>query len=135
MSVLLARNLRTLRSLRTSRPDGTRGDVSGAASTCEHASDLRVDQEIGIRATQCRVTSLADETRWMDAVDQAALIAKGEVTPLELLEAAIERIERFDPALNAVTMRWFDHARDVASSPLPEGPFRGVPFLLKDLYA
>jgi amidase len=79
--------------------------------------------------------TLAEETRWMDAVDQAALVAKAEVTPLELVEAAIERIERSDPQLNAVVMRWFDHARDVAADPaLPDGPFRGVPFLLKDLY-
>ncbi len=70
----------------------------------------------------------------MDAVEQAALVATGEVTPGELLEAAIERIERFDPALNAVVIRWYDHARDVASGHLPDGPFRGVPFLLKDLY-
>ena len=82
------------------------------------------------------MSALADETRWMDAVDQAALIAKGEVTPLELLEAAIERIERLDPALNAVVMRWFEQAREVAvASDLPDGPFRGVPFLLKDLYS
>ena len=81
------------------------------------------------------MSTLADETRWMDAVDQAALVAKGEVTPGELLEAAIERIERLDPALNAVVIRWFDHAREVAADPsLPDGPFRGVPFLLKDLY-
>ena len=81
------------------------------------------------------MSTLADETRWMDAVDQAALVAKGEVTPGELLDAAIERIERFDPALNAVVIRWFDHAREIAADPnLPDGPFRGVPFLLKDLY-
>ena len=55
--------------------------------------------------------------------------------PTELLEAAIERIERIDPALNAVVIRWFDHAREVAAGPLPDGPFRGVPFLLKDLWA
>ena len=71
----------------------------------------------------------------MDAVDQAALVAKAEVTPVELLEAAIERIEQLDPDLNAVVMRWYDHARQVAADPgLPDGPFRGVPFLLKDLY-
>jgi amidase len=71
----------------------------------------------------------------MDATDQAALVAKGEVTPSELLEAAIERIERSNPALNAVVIAWFDHARSIAADPnLPEGPFRGVPFLLKDLY-
>jgi amidase len=78
---------------------------------------------------------LADETRWMDATDQAKLVAKGEVTPSELLEAAIERIERSNPTLNAVVIEWFDHARSVAADKnLPAGPFRGVPFLLKDLY-
>ena len=71
----------------------------------------------------------------MDAVDQAALVANGDASPLELLEAAIERIERIDPALNAVNIRWFDHARETASSDLPSGPFRGVPFLIKDLFA
>ena len=71
----------------------------------------------------------------MDAVDQANLVKRGEVTPLELLDAAIERIERIDPELNAVTIRWFDHARDTARSELPDGPFRGVPFLIKDLFA
>jgi amidase len=81
------------------------------------------------------MTGLADETRWMDATDQAALVAKGEVTPSELLEAAIERIEQSNPSLNAVVIEWFDHARSVAADPgLPDGPFRGVPFLLKDLY-
>jgi amidase len=71
----------------------------------------------------------------MDAVEQAALVARGEVSPLELLDAAIERIERIDPVLNAVVIRWFDHARDTARTELPNGPFRGVPFLIKDLFA
>ena len=70
----------------------------------------------------------------MDATDQAALVAKGEITPRDLLEAAIERIEQ-SKSLNAVVIEWFDHARSVAVDPdLPDGPFRGVPFLLKDLY-
>ena len=82
------------------------------------------------------MSALADQTRWMDATDQAALVAAGDVSPSELLEAAIERIERIDPALNAVVIRWFDHARETAASAdLPNGPFRGVPFLLKDLFA
>src|SRR5258708_12500283 len=82
------------------------------------------------------MSALADQTRWMDATDRAALVAWGEVSPSELLEAAIERIERIDPALNAVVIRWFDHARQTAASAdLPNGPFRGVPFLIKDLFA
>ena len=44
----------------------------------------------------------------MDATDQAALVASGEVTPVELLDAAVERIERDDNAINAVVLRWFD---------------------------
>lgn len=71
----------------------------------------------------------------MDATDQAALVAKGEISPSELLDAAIERIEEANPALNAVVIEWFEHARSVAADPsLPNGPFSGVPFLLKDLY-
>lgn len=81
------------------------------------------------------MTGLAEETRWMDATDQAALVARGEVTPVELLEAAIARIEQSDAKLNAVVIEWFEHARSLAADPgLPGGPFRGVPFLLKDLY-
>lgn len=79
--------------------------------------------------------ALADDTRWMDAADQAALVRNREVTPLELLDAAIERIERIDAVVNAVVIRWFDHARDTARAELPDGPFKGVPFLIKDLFA
>ncbi len=80
--------------------------------------------------------TLSDDTRWLDATAQADLIASGEVHPTELVEAAITRIEALDGPLNAVIMRWFDHAREVAASgDLPHGPFRGVPFLLKDLWA
>lgn len=81
------------------------------------------------------MTSLADDTRWLDATDQAALVTSGEVSPVELLDAAIARIEHLDPQLNAVVIRWFDHARELAAGELPGGPFRGVPFLLKDLWA
>ena len=70
-----------------------------------------------------------------DGLGLADLVAKGEVTPGELLDAAIERIEARNPALNAVVYTWYDEARAAISAGLPEGPFRGVPFLLKDLYA
>ncbi|CAN5406179.1 amidase [soil metagenome] len=81
------------------------------------------------------MSELADQTRWMDATDQAALVADRQVTPPELLETAIERIEALNGALNAVVMKWYDDARATAADPgLPDGPFRGVPFLLKDLW-
>jgi len=70
----------------------------------------------------------------MDATAQAALVARGECSPSELVEAAIERIERVNPQINAVVTNLFDRARGEAASPeLPNGPFRGVPLLLKDL--
>jgi len=69
-----------------------------------------------------------------DGLAQAALVESGECTAAELVEAAIRRIERIDPQLNAVIVRLFERARAEAESPdLPRGPFRGVPLLLKDL--
>jgi amidase len=76
-----------------------------------------------------------DELAWLDAMGQAELVRRGEVTPLELVEAAIARIERWDPRLNAVVTPLFEPAREAASGPLPRGPFAGVPFLVKDLGA
>lgn len=69
----------------------------------------------------------------LDATAQAELVRTGEVTPGELVDIAIARIERLDPELNAVIHRHFERARDEAAGPLPDGPLRGVPFLLKDL--
>lgn len=81
------------------------------------------------------MSDLADQTRWLDATEQTGLVRSGQVTALELLEAAIERIEVLDPGIDAVVMRWFDHARQTAVGELPAGVFRGVPFLLKDWMA
>jgi amidase len=78
--------------------------------------------------------TLAEETAFMDATAQAELVAGGEVTALELTGAAIERIEKVNPALNAVARPMFDLALQTARGPL-EGPFKGVPFILKDLMA
>jgi aspartyl-tRNA(Asn)/glutamyl-tRNA(Gln) amidotransferase subunit A len=69
----------------------------------------------------------------LDAVDLAALVRRGEVQPRELVDAAIERIEARNPAINAVVHRRFERAREEATRALPDGPLRGVPFLLKDL--
>ena len=76
-----------------------------------------------------------DELAFLDATAQAELVRKKEVKPIELVDAAIERIERLNSELNAVVTPMFDLARDAAISALPEGPFSGVPFLLKDLIA
>ncbi len=70
-----------------------------------------------------------------DAVGLSELVAQKDVKPDELLDAAIERVESVNPKLNAVTATMYDEARAVISGGLPEGPFKGVPYLLKDLYA
>jgi amidase len=67
-----------------------------------------------------------DELAWLDATAQAELVRKREVMPLELVEAAIARIEHLNPQLNAVVTPMFDQAREVAQGELPEGSFCGV---------
>jgi amidase len=78
---------------------------------------------------------LPGDLAFLDATAQAELVRKKEVQPIELVEAAIERIERTNPTLNAVITPMYDLARDQATGSLPDGPFKGVPFLLKDILA
>jgi amidase len=78
---------------------------------------------------------MSDELASLDATAQAELVARGELSPRELVEAAIARIERVDPQLGAVVAPLFDEARAAAEAALPQGPLRGVPFLMKDLGA
>ena len=79
---------------------------------------------------------MTDPFSGLDATGQAELVRSGEAKPLELVDAAIARIEALDGQIGAVVTRLFEQARRQADSPdLPEGPFRGVPYLLKDLTA
>ena len=76
-----------------------------------------------------------EELAFLDATSQAELVRREEVKPIELIDAAVERIERLNPTLNAVVTPMYEEARAAATAKLPEGPFTGVPFLLKDLLA
>src|SRR6266516_4748497 len=77
---------------------------------------------------------MSDELALLDATAQAELVRQRKASPRELVDAAIARIERVNPKLNAVVIQRFENARAEAAAPdLPDGPFRGVPFLLKDL--
>ena len=78
-----------------------------------------------------RIAPTTDDLAWLDATAQAELVRRGDITPLELLEVAITRIEKLNGDLNAVISRRFDQAREEAAT-VPDGPFRGVPMLLKD---
>ncbi len=68
-----------------------------------------------------------------DGLGLAELVSKKKVTASEICEEAISRIEDVNPALNAVITPLFDLARKAVQEALPDGPFCGVPFLLKDL--
>jgi amidase len=69
----------------------------------------------------------------LDATGQATLVRRGDISALELVEGAIERVQRLNPELNAVVTPLFEHARETARTAVPAGPFAGVPYLLKDL--
>ncbi|MDQ1521913.1 MAG: amidase, partial [Actinomycetota bacterium] len=69
----------------------------------------------------------------LDATAQAELVRRGDVSPLELVDAAIERAERVNGELNAIIHPLYEQARERAKGTLPDGPFRGVPILFKDL--
>ncbi|MBB3319585.1 amidase [Rhizobium sp. BK181] len=71
----------------------------------------------------------------LDATAQAELVRAGRVTPEELLDAAITRIKRLNPALNALSASAFEAARERARTNAGDGAFAGVPTLLKDLIA
>lgn len=76
---------------------------------------------------------MTDELANLDATAQAELVRTGQVSSQELVDAAINRIEKLNPELNAVIHTRFDQARATAAGPLPDGPFTGVPTLFKDL--
>ena len=77
---------------------------------------------------------MGDELHWLDATAQAELVRKGEVTPVELVEHAARRIEALNPRINAVIHDLVEKALDAAAAAtdLADGPFRGVPMLVKD---
>jgi len=74
-----------------------------------------------------------DEYSKYDALGLAELVARGEVSALELLDIAIQRAEAVNPKINAIVLKHYELARKTIKQGLPDGPFKGVPFLLKDL--
>ena len=76
-----------------------------------------------------------EEFSSLDATALARLVKQKQVKPIELVDAAIDRIERLNSALNTVVTPMYEQARELATGKLGEGPFAGVPFLLKDLGA
>jgi amidase len=76
--------------------------------------------------------SLQDYTS-RDGLGLAELVARKEVKPEELLEAALSAVEKVNPKINAVLQTLPDQARAAIRQGLPQGPFHGVPFVIKEL--
>jgi len=74
-----------------------------------------------------------EEFESYDGLGLAGLVRSGDASAAELLDAAIARVEARNPDLNAVVSRLYDQARAAVAAGLPDGPFTGVPYLLKDL--
>lgn len=90
-------------------------------------SDQRILKHKGKRETMIK------EYDDLDGMALGSLVKNGDVHPRELLETAIKKVEILNPRLNAVIHTFYDRARILSDSDLPNGPFKGVPFLLKDL--
>ena len=82
---------------------------------------------------QSASAAMPDPFARLDGIALAQKIAKGDATALEVLDAAIARIERLNPKINAVVTTDFDRARSRARENKFQGPFAGVPYLVKDL--
>src|ERR1700739_800962 len=74
-----------------------------------------------------------EEYRRQDAISLAGLITNHEVSAMEVLEAAIARGEQVNPVINAIVHKQYGQARKAVAAGLPEGPLKGVPYLVKDL--
>jgi amidase len=91
-----------------------------------HAADNARDESVSL-------SGLAAEYDQYDGLGLAELVAKRQVTPLELLDAVRQRLEAINPKINAVAHAFFDKAAAQIKEGLAAGPFKGVPFALKDL--
>ena len=95
---------------------------------------IKTSAAAGVGATLTgNLSGLAAEYDKYDLLGLAELIAKKQITPMELLNAVRQRVEALNPRLNAFCHLFFDRAAEQIKQGLPQGPFHGVPFALKDL--
>src|SRR5262249_31747095 len=78
-------------------------------------------------------SGLAADYWQYDGLGLAELIAKRKISPIELLNAVHTRVDAVNPKINAICNQFFDKAETQIQQGLAEGPFKGVPFMLKDL--
>jgi amidase len=106
--------------------------ASSIAAVCQARLRARTARQVVIDAD-----AMSDADTWLDATAQAQLVARGDASPAELVDASIERIVALNPALNAVIHERFERVRSEAraashSDEAKKGLFHGVPFLVKD---
>ncbi len=87
----------------------------------------------GAKAMERTRPPISDAYESYDGLGLAELVSRGDLSPEELLEIAIDRTETINPKINAVVLKYYDLARRQIKDGLPQGVFRGVPYLLKDL--
>ena len=109
---------------------GAAATVGAIVSTIEQPSSLA---STNASTEAMRLSGLAAEYDQYDGLGLAALVAKRQVTTLELFNAVRQRLEAVNPKINAVAQVFFDKAEAQIKQGLPAGPFTGVPFVLKDL--
>jgi amidase len=109
---------------------GAAATVGAIVNTIDQPSIHAADNA---RNESARLSGLAVEYDQHDGLGLATLVAKRQVTPLELLNAVRQRLDAINPKINAVAHAFFDKAEAQIKEGLPAGPFRGVPFVLKDL--
>jgi len=97
------------------------------------AASAVLTQSAQVRAQTTPLKTGADEFFRLDGLEQARLVKSKEVTSLELVDAAIKRAENLDPIVHAIQAEGFELAREKAQNGLVDGPFKGVPYLIKDL--
>jgi amidase/6-aminohexanoate-cyclic-dimer hydrolase len=111
-----------------SRRDLLKGGLTvGLGAVMSISSAARADDKSG------QLSGLAAEYANYDGLGLAGLIEKKKITPLELLKAVHQRVDAFNPELNACCHLFFDKAEAQIHDGLGSGPFHGVPFVLKDL--
>lgn len=92
-----------------------------------------IETSVSAHSETVRLSGFAAEYDQYDGLGLASLIAKRQITPLELLNAVRQRLDSVNPKINAVAHVFFDKAEAQIKQGLPNGPFAGVPFVLKDL--
>ena len=118
------------------RDETATGPARGAVNRARHGDGSGMNLEplnSNEQPTEAGACSSSTLLATHDALALADLVRRREISAIELLETAIREVEKFDPRFNFMAQRHYDYARSAIARGLPDGPFSGVPFLLKDL--